>query len=203
MNEINQSSDPLDYLWNQAEIAAKDEDFQGVLRALKALGNKGVWQAHARIGEIYESGATGVERNIGEALTWYRRAVFEGDDPTAHLGLGRAHYEGQYVARDYVKALNHFQKAFNASVPQAGIYLGIMHYFGIGLTANLKEAEKYFSFAAEAGFFLAYGYLARIKASDGHFLSALRLFIGGWLQMFVLLVSDRRDPRLLGIRKPV
>jgi TPR repeat protein len=81
------ADDPLAPLWKKAEEAAARGDMPGVLYTWKALAEQGVWQLLARIGELYERGAEGVEPNIEQALSWYRRAVYEGDDALGHLGL--------------------------------------------------------------------------------------------------------------------
>jgi TPR repeat protein len=82
--------DPLGPLWAKAKTAASSGNYRGLLIVWKELAEKGVWQLTARIGAVYESGASGVERDQTQALYWYRKAVFESDDPIAHVGLGRA-----------------------------------------------------------------------------------------------------------------
>jgi TPR repeat protein len=87
----------LDAGWEQADRAANAGDIAGVLFLLRSLVDKGVWAACARIGEIYERGGKGVPRDMEQAIRWYREAVFEADDPVAHLGLGRAYLYGDGV----------------------------------------------------------------------------------------------------------
>ena len=61
---IEKVEDPLYPLWNRAQAAADQGDMAGALFFMKALAQKGVWQAYARIGELYERGTTGVSRDI-------------------------------------------------------------------------------------------------------------------------------------------
>lgn len=202
MTDVAEQQTPLDPLWGKAEEAAKRGDVAGVLFLWKALADKGVWQAYARIGELYERGADGVDKNLDQALSWYRKAVFEGDDPVAHVGLGRAYYSGTGVELDYVSALRHFEKAFAGGLPEAGIYLGIMYYGGIGTQRDVRRAEKYFEFAAGSEYFFAYFKLARIAFDEGRYLRGVRLWVTGWLLGLRLSKEDPHDPRLLGIEKP-
>lgn len=202
MTNQHECHDSLGSLWVKADEAAKSGDYQGLLFALKRLADEGVWQAYARIGEVYEAGGGGVEADIAEALKWYRKAVFEGDDPVAHLGLGRAHYNGEFADRDFVRAFSHFQKAFAAKNPEAAIYLGIMYYFGVGVTRDIARAVEYFEFAASAGYFLAYGYLARIALAEGRMFRSAVFLIKGWLLMVRVSMKDPNDRKLLGIERP-
>src|SRR4051812_19213256 len=131
----------LNPLWEKAEAAAEKGDNVGVIYLLKSLAEKGVWQTLARIGELYETGGGNLERNLDEAVKWYRRSVFECDDPVAHLGLGRIYFEAAAgVEQDYEKAVHHFQKAYINKLPSAGIYLGIMFYFGMGTHKDKAKA---------------------------------------------------------------
>jgi len=195
----SKSEDPLEALWQKADDAAQREDFRGVLFVLRSLADKGIWQANARIGEIYEAGAKGVAKDTREALKWYRKAVFEGDDPIGHLGLGRAYFEGKHTDRDFLKAQMHLQNAYSAKIPQAALYLGIIHYSGAGVVTDVSKAADYFKVAADASYFLAYGYLARIALSEGKILKGLKLFFQGWRAMIKISKKDPNDPRLLGI----
>lgn len=189
----------LDPLWTKVEEAATRGDMPGVLFLLKALADKGVWQAYARIGEMYERGAPGVGKDAEQATHWYRRAVFEGDDPVAHVGLGRAHYAGIGGGPDYASARAHFEKAAAAGIPDAAIYLGMMHYAGLGVQRDPKHAEKHFAMAAEAEYFFAYFKLARIAFDEGKYLKGIWLCLKGWIIGFKVSRKDPHDPRLVGL----
>lgn len=188
-------------LWEKANAAAEKGDNLGVVFLLESLADKGVWRALARIGELYEAGGGNLEKNLSNAVKWYRKSVFECDDPVAHLGLGRIYYEGVAgVQQDSSKALFHFQKAYINEMPQAGIYLGIIYYFGVGIEKDKLKAREYFKFAAENDYFLAYAYLARIEFSSGHTFSGIRLTLKSWMLMVRLTKVNPEDPRLLGVK---
>jgi hypothetical protein len=199
MTEIETSKDPLDPLWEKAEQAATKGDIAGALFVWKALAEKGVWQIYARIGELYETGASGVEKDIQSALHWYRRAVFEGNDPIAHVGLGRAYYLGIGVERNLSVALSHFEKAVSQGSIESALYLGIMYRRGDAVQRDTRRAEEFLKVASSAGYYYAYAERARISFEErrfarGMFFLAKSLFLG-----IKISLKDSNDPRLLGI----
>lgn len=191
--------DPLDPLWKKAQEAAERGDMPGLLYVWNALAAHGVWQIYSRIGWLYELGADGVERDMEQALHWYRKAVFEGDDPLGHVGLGRAYYNGNGVDNDYRVAFEHFQKAYQGGLPDAAVYLGIMYQSGVGVEQDVREAQRCFDFAASKDYFFAYFKLARIAFNERQFLKAAWLCLKGWYLGLSLSRRDPSDPRLLGV----
>ncbi len=191
------SADSLDPLWEKAKEAAQRGDIPGALFIWKSLADKGVWQIYARIGDLYERGADGVGKDIDQALRWYRKAVFEGDDPIAHVGLGRAYYNGIGVDRNIVMARKHFESAYSYGLPEAAIYLGIMYYLAAGVNKDTRRAEKYFEVAA-TDYPYACFFLARIAFLRGRLLKGLKLWIKGVILGTEIAKKDPADPRLLG-----
>lgn len=191
--------DPLAPLWQKAQQAADRGDIRGLLFVWKSLAEQGAWHICARIGEIYERGSADVKADFSEALSWYRRAVFEADDPVAHVGLGRAYYNGHGVDSNYSTALHHFKKADKGGVPEARLYLGLMYYRGTAVERNTQIAEDYFHAAVSDDFAVAYAYLARIALSRGRLLKASVLFCRGVALGRRIAAKDPTDPRLLGL----
>lgn len=203
MGNTPTTEDSLDALWKAAENAARRDDVLGVLDAWKALAEKKVWQIYARIGELYERGAPGLQADLGQALHWYRKAIFEADDAVAHVGLARAHYFGRGAERNPNLARKHFEKAYAQGSPDAALYLGIMFYEGHGVTPDRERAREFLSYAASRGYFFAHFKLARIALDEGHILRFLHLCVKGWILGFSLLKKNEDDPRLLGIERSV
>jgi len=198
----SKGEDPLEPLWKKAHEAADKGDMPGVLFVWKALAEKGVWQIYARIGWLYEDGAEGIEKNAEQAMYWYRKAVFEGDDPLGHVGLGRAHYDGSGVSQDYSLAFHHFQKAYAQGLPEAGIYLGIMYHAGLGTVRDMGRAEACYRLAASADYYYAYIKLARLAFDQKKFIAGFKFWVKGILLGLRLARSNTADPRLLGIASP-
>ncbi len=200
MMQVRNEEDPLSPLWSKAQKAADEGDIPGLLFVWKALAEKGVWQVYARIGEVFERGAPSVPRDIDEALSWYRKAVFEGDDPIGHVGLGRAYYRGIGVPQDVVKAFKHFERAANTyGLPDAKIYLGLMYYRGVAVLKDVRRAERLFSEAAAAHYPVAYAYLARIALCRGRIIRAATLYLKGLRLGTTIAEKDPTDGRLLGL----
>ena len=198
MNQSDNEPDPLDDLWGKAQEAAEKGDMKRLLSIWTELANRGVWQIYSSIGLLYERGASGVEKQIDKALHWYRKAVSEGDDPIAHVGLGRAYYDGQGVQQDLAVARMHFESAYSAGLPESGIYLGMMYQSGVGVGRDMQKAEECFKFSADAGYFFAYFKLARIAIDQHQYLRAIVLCVRGWAMGFRVAKRDANDPRLLG-----
>jgi TPR repeat protein len=196
-----EDKDPLDPLWEKADEAAKSGDIAGALFVWKALADKGVWQIYARIGDLYERGASGVEKDVQQALHWYRKAIFEGNDPIAHVGLGRAYYLGTGVERNLVSARHHFEKAYVQGSVDSALYLGIIYYRGDGAERDVRRAEKYLKVAAAAEYYYAYALLARVAFKERKFIKGILLLAESYLLGFKISRKDPHDPRLLGIER--
>lgn len=198
---MSQEGNDLDALTAQAELAIGEGDIPKLIVFYQCMEQLGAWQASARIGELYETGfgngAHTFEKNLDEAVKWYRKSVFESDDPVAHLGLGRIYYEGSStVKKDILKAQTHLRKAYENNLPQAGIYLGAMSMFGVGVEKNLADAERFFLVAAAGGFPLAYRYLANIAASSGRFVRTVEMLGKEFILSIKLRIQDRNHPNL-------
>lgn len=203
---MSQEKNDVDALIKQAELAIGEGDIERLIILYRSMEQLGVWQASARIGELYETGFNnGVhtfEKNLDEAVKWYRKSIFESDDPVAHLGLGRIYYEGSStVGKDMLKAQAHLKKAYDNNLPQAGIYLGAMSMFGTGIEKNLADAERFFSTAAKGGFPLAYRYLANMAASSGKFFRTIEMLGKELILSVRLKIQDRNHPNLWKVPK--
>jgi TPR repeat protein len=202
-SQIPDAERDLELTWQQAEIAAADGDHRTLLHLWKRLDQLGIWRATARIGELYELGTTeGIDKNVAEAIIWYRKAVFSGDDPVAHLGLGRIYFSGCDAAGvDLTKSRTHLLKAFEGGLPQAGVYLGQMSMFGMSAPMDAEEAFRFFMAAADGRFPIAYRYLAALEAQRGRLRQALRMrALGKILEIRLMLEDWNHQARAGGTR---
>lgn len=189
-------------IWEEALTAAHQGNNIKVIALLESLWDSGALQVAARIGELYEAGGGDLEKNAPKAEEWYQKAIEKTDDSLAHLGLGRIYYDGATgIIQDRQKSAHHFLKAYSDHLPQAGLYLGIMAYFGVALAKDTEKAKEYFQCAGKDGFVLAFAYLARIEFRSGNMLKSLKLAFASWKLMIRLLTADPHNPKLLGIRK--
>ena len=192
---LTQDTESVERLWTLAKETANAGDFPGVLFLLKSLAEKGQWTACVRIGELYETGAEGITQDPAQAVKWYRKALFEIDDPLAHLGIGRALFNGQGVDQNKPLAKSHFEKAFARGEAESGIYLGII-YLNI---RDYEAAKLYFTFAAKAGYCFAHIGLMKIAFKRYDFVNALRHMKNTIAETIKIFRVDPTDRRLIGI----
>jgi TPR repeat protein len=69
----------------------------------------------------------------------------------AALNLGRLHFEGELVPRDYAKAYDRFTQAASEGLPEAHYRLGVMHEQGMEIPVTYVEAAYHYRLAALAG----------------------------------------------------
>ena len=192
----------IELTWAQLDVAAEKGDHRTMILFMKQLDGLGDSRVTARIGEFYELGGIGVDKDVDEAVKWYQKAVSERDDPIAHLGLGRIYYDGcATVQKDLLKAHAHLMEAFVNNVPQAGIHLGFMSMFGVGVEKNLTDADRFFSVAAKGGFPLAYIHMANIAASSGSFIRTIAMLVKAFVLTIKLKIEDRHHPNLWKLPK--
>jgi hypothetical protein len=66
--------------------------------------------------------------------------------------MGELHDEGKGVTKDYLKALEWYQKAADRGSPEALFKLGQMYYEGTGVAKDLKKALDFTQKAADQGY---------------------------------------------------
>jgi TPR repeat protein len=197
---IGDKSD-LDDLVSAAEVALQAGEVPELIGIYERMAMLGAAGATARVGELYEAGyvhgLVKFERNLDKAVNWYRKSICADDDPLAHLGLGRIYYSGcGTLQSDMAQAQIHLRIAYDHNLPQAGIYLGTMSLFGVGLEKNLPDAENFFLAAAVGGFPLGYRYLANIAASSGRFIRTIEMLAKECIFTLKLKIIDRHHPNL-------
>ena len=89
----------------------------------------------------------------------YERAVqllksaMEKGDPEAFNMMGVSYWKGRGVPKDYDKAFEHYQIAYEKGAGPVSAYnLGCCYYFGEGTAKDLEKAEALFKEATDGGF---------------------------------------------------
>jgi TPR repeat protein len=191
--------------WTQVLDALRNHDEDEAMLYLRRIARKGDWTAMAFVGALYESGGKGVPQDFALAAKWYQRAIFDADDPYAHLGLGRMLYNGNLGARDYGAAKRHFEKAAMADLGEANLLLGAICQYGLdGSPPNAAKSRALYERASEQGFIYARAKLSRFDLLEGRRLRALRNIVGAYVSLVKIALKDRTDRRLIGfsIMKP-
>src|SRR5690606_28738287 len=107
--------------------------------------------AHAQnnLGVMYENGS-GVERNYGQAVHWYRLAAEQGH-ARAQNNLGVMYEHGRGVDRNYGRAVHWYRLAAEQGHASAQNNLGVMYKHGLGVDPNDGQAVHWYRLAAEQG----------------------------------------------------
>lgn len=186
----------LDRRWDQAIKTFSNGDKAGALFIFKALAKDGELAAFREIGNIYEFGGGGVEKDIKEAINWYDKSVDYANDGYACIGLARIYFYGKQGKPDYSKVLWYLSLVENNNLPLADLLLGKVYRLGKGVKADIKRARKFYERSSSTGNVYAMKELALLEIGCGHYMYGLFL----WSKAFVLAViigaKNIHDPRL-------
>lgn len=106
--------------------------------------------AQCSLGACFQNGYHGAEKNIGEAIKFYRKAVAQGN-PEAQFLLGACYYNGNGVEKNLDEAVRLFHEAATQGIAGAQMCLGTCYFKGEGVENNYGEALKWYRKAAEQG----------------------------------------------------
>ncbi len=125
-------------------------DHAGAYAAWAPLAERGDVAAMRNLGHLYRWGQ-GVERDIQQALHWYRRAAETGF-ARAQANLAAIYLQGdEGVAIDYAEARKWFEAAAKQGHAVAQYNLGLMYELGFGVEKNEAIALGWYNNAAKAG----------------------------------------------------
>ena len=147
--------------------------WQSIIRASKDAAVQNYAPAENKLGEIYQFGCYGIERDAEQALQWYLKAAspdLNGADPgkkgyaPAQNNIGKMYLVGDGVRKDSKEAFKWYQMAAAQDNAESQFYLGLLYYNGEGVNQDVKEAFKWYQMAAaqdyaDAQNTLAYMYL--------------------------------------------
>ena len=111
----------------------------------KVKAQKGDAFAQHNLGVFYYYGV-GTEKNLVEAVKWYRKAAQAGI-AVAQFNLGCCCLYGNGVGKDEVEAVKWIRKAAEQGVAEAQVNLGSCLYRGKGVAKDEIEAYAYFNLA--------------------------------------------------------
>jgi TPR repeat protein len=163
------------------------------------LASAGDGRAAAALGFIYEAKGRGRAEFYSQAAQWYEQALRRIEDEGVRLGLARIFYYGLDGRRNLKLAREHLVRAAPDRNVEASLMLGELKLLGAGTSRDIPGAKSYFLFAAQQGYPLGLLGLARIARREGHFVRAFWLAVRHVAASTVLMVRNRRDPRLLGV----
>ncbi len=194
--------------WDAAEAALDRQDGSTALSIFSTLAEKGEWLAYVEVGNLLELAPPGVKRDIDGAMRWYRKAIFESDDPNAHFAMARLYWNGAYIPTDHLKAYQHAKKAVAAPEPyrlaeryrpMAYVMLGSMYLNGLGVSADVEKARAVLRQGAGEGFVWPIFELSKLELKCWHVFESIRLRFRASRIAGQLLANDPNDVRLVGI----
>jgi localization factor PodJL len=129
------------------EIASGDPN--GV-ESLRQTANLGYGPAQFYLAKLYESGSSGVKKDLAEARRWTERAAAGGDAKAMH-NLGLYYFEGTGGAKNAATAAAWFLRAANTGLQDSQYNLARLYEQGYGVAPNPSEAYKWYLVAAAGG----------------------------------------------------
>ena len=116
---------------------------------LRMLAERGAADAQAELGVRYAAGR-GVERDHGEAVSWYRRAVAQGD-ARGQVELGVAYERGRGVEQNHDEAVRWYRRSAEQGNALGQNNLGVVYRDGRGVPQDDEAAVQWFRRSAEQG----------------------------------------------------
>lgn len=124
--------------------------------------NNGDADAQWWIGNFYEEGYGGVERNDSAAFAWYKKSADQGY-AKSQAKLAFFHENGIATSQDDWEAFTLYKKAADQGLPSAQISVGQCYELGKGVTQDLLKARDWYKRAIDNGSEQAKTDLARVE----------------------------------------
>lgn len=125
-------------------------DHKAAYEAWLPLANRGDVAAMRNIGHLYRWGQ-GVEKDISQAIHWYRMAAEKGFS-RAQANLAAIYLQGdEGTPVNYEEAHKWFAAAAVQNLAVAQYNLGLMYELGLGVEKNEARALGWYNLAAKAG----------------------------------------------------
>jgi len=194
MAQIIKLKESSNFRWIKARDCIHEGKLKEALGILEGLVRDGELGAYAEIGNLFELGGDGVERDLGEARKWYMKSIEETDDDFGYVGLARLALSGFADAGTSNDAIEYLRIASSTNNPVAMIILGLAYYFGGPVPKDMCCAAQFFERASGQGYVLSQRFLSKIK--QGHIIDGIRLNMNARWQAYKLSRKDPYDHRL-------
>ena len=125
---------------------------------LKQKAEQGDADAQNNLGYCYAKG-DGVEKDLREAVKWYRKSAEQGD-ADAQYNLALCYHKGYGAEKDLREAVKWYRKSAEQGDALAQYNLGLCYFNGDGVEKDLREAVKWLCKSAEQGHVKAQYFLA-------------------------------------------
>ena len=138
----------------------------GAVAQLKALAASDHPQAQLFLGQLYDLGEAGLDRNPVEARRLISLSAENGDLQAMH-NLGVFFFRGEGGPQDLTSAALWFRKAADGGIIESQYNLGLLYQSGSGVRRDLNQARRWFAKAAARGDAEARRALAAMTPASG------------------------------------
>src|SRR5260370_28557917 len=118
------------------------------LKKLTKKANSGDTAAQFKLGYAYHFGL-GVDKNVYQAIQWYRKAANYGD-PAAQTNLGYIYETGPEAVKDLQEAVKWYMRPAVSGSTEAALNLGLAYLYGTGVNQSIDDARQWIGRAADA-----------------------------------------------------
>ena len=140
---------------------------KNTIGTLKVSAEAGDPIAQFQLGQHYEFGESGIQKDHKQAFRWYGMAADQGL-ATAQYALGLLYEHGRGTEKDYAKAREFYEKAADCGDPWAQNNLGFLYSHGKGVDQDTEKAMEWYRKAAAQGHFQAqFNIAARYAGGQG------------------------------------
>jgi len=144
MHALGQGNFPKD-VTKASEIAKKI--FLTLKEVVRSKSEDHACYAAYLLGVCYSEGLA-QEKNMKEAIKWYKRAAHAGYD-AAQAYVGFCLYAGNGIVKNRVEAVKWYKVSAAQGYAPAQTNLGICYEFGEGVTRSFDEAVRWYRLAAD------------------------------------------------------
>ena len=129
--------------WGEFELhkgmkAYESGDYSTALREWSPSAEQGLPFQQLMLGNIYNVGGGGVQKDYKEAMKWFHRAA-EQNEELAQYSLGLMYYKGHGTSQDYKESAKWFRKAAENENDLAQYMLATLYLAGYGVQMDHKE----------------------------------------------------------------
>jgi localization factor PodJL len=131
---------------------------------LRKGANLGYGPAQFYLAKLYETGDSGVPKDMAEARAWTQRAADNGERKAMH-NLGLYFFEGAGGPKDLAVAAQWFRKAADLGLVDSQYNLARLYEGGFGVPQSQSEAYKWYLIAGRSGDAESKASAERLKAT--------------------------------------
>jgi len=196
MAQIIKMKESSNIRWRKASDCVSSGRLKEALDIFESLLEDGDLGVYTEIGNLFELGGGGIERNLDTARKWYMKSIEETDDDYGYVLMARLALNGFTDAGTPDDAIEYLRIADSTNNELATLFLGLIYYFGGPVPKDMDCAAKFLKKSSEQGYLLSQRLLSVVEIQQGHIIHGLRLNIKARWQAYKLSKKYPPDYRL-------